>query len=412
MRIETVGTARIRHKETGEIHEIDSDEVDDLWEQVGGSERQMGPENEYAAELQHPDLGDLVWRLWEYPVGAENFQQQDLNGHELVQDFDISLVHEPDDYEAPEEEEDDSPSAAVNEIREWFAQNYEDPGQSLPYNSSEGGYQWIRGGPYSALEAIEGYFGTSYPFGLLAEVARDIVSEAGGLDEWSPIDDPDHDDFDDDEPGPDIEENRLRAARRVQKVALELKSLLAPLTEIERETEPLGDESFPGAGHNGPPGPIEDVGFPKTFFTELDLLSGQISEQVERLDDLVENEFATAAKPSDPSEGYLSAIRENTAALEAQSALIRESSRLVSEHSSQLKSALKKVTVGGVAGVVILKIAEGALNKIGEMLVESGAPLAGSLGSTAMTYLEIVAAKAFELAQAAVQFLGTLPSIF
>lgn len=63
MRIETLSTARIRHKETGEIHEIDSEEMDGLWEQVGGSERQMGPKNAYAAAVYHPDPGNLVWRL-------------------------------------------------------------------------------------------------------------------------------------------------------------------------------------------------------------------------------------------------------------------------------------------------------------------------------------------------------------
>lgn len=265
MRIETLGTARIRDKETGEIHEIDPDELE--WEAVGGSERQMGAETEYTAEVHHPDLGELVWRLWEYPVGVENFQQQELNGHELVEDFDISLVHEPDDYEEePNEQEDDSPSAAVAEIKDWFARNYEDPAQSLPYNSREGGYLWIRGGPYSALQVIEEQFGTAYPFGLLEEVARDIVDDAGGLDEWSPIDDPDRDDFKDVFAAVQSPEARRQAALRVQNTARELRTLLAPLIEIERETELLELGGLPGLGHNQPPGPIEDIGLPKAFF--------------------------------------------------------------------------------------------------------------------------------------------------
>ncbi|MCZ4093351.1 MULTISPECIES: hypothetical protein [Sinorhizobium] len=38
---------------------------------------------------------------------------------------------------------------------------------------------------------LEERFGTDYPFGLLEEVAQNIVDEAGGLDEWSPIEAPD-----------------------------------------------------------------------------------------------------------------------------------------------------------------------------------------------------------------------------
>lgn len=52
MRIDTAGTARIRHKDTGEIFDVEADELE--WKAVGSSERQMGPETEYAAEVHHP----------------------------------------------------------------------------------------------------------------------------------------------------------------------------------------------------------------------------------------------------------------------------------------------------------------------------------------------------------------------
>ena len=35
---------------------------------------------------------------------------------------------------------------------EWFNQNFEDPAERTPYESAEGGYQWIWGGPYDARE--------------------------------------------------------------------------------------------------------------------------------------------------------------------------------------------------------------------------------------------------------------------
>lgn len=107
MRIYCRGKARIRHCDTGEIHEIKSSELD--WEAVGGEERQMGPEIHYEAGVDHPELGLLTWGLWEYPVGIENHQNTDAGGHEVVDDFRYGLQHEepdPDewaDYSVPDD---------------------------------------------------------------------------------------------------------------------------------------------------------------------------------------------------------------------------------------------------------------------------------------------------------------------
>lgn len=99
------GIARIRHKDTGVIYDVESDELD--WDQVGGDERQMGPALHYEAALDHPQLGELTWGLWEYPIGIENHHDTDAGGHEVVEDFDYGLEHEepePDewvDYDVP-----------------------------------------------------------------------------------------------------------------------------------------------------------------------------------------------------------------------------------------------------------------------------------------------------------------------
>lgn len=105
MQVYCRGTARVRHAETGEIHEIDSEELD--WDTVGSDERQMGPETHYEAMIEHSELGIVTWGLWEYPAGVENYQNTDAGKHEIVEDFDYGLEHEepaPDDwlnYEAP-----------------------------------------------------------------------------------------------------------------------------------------------------------------------------------------------------------------------------------------------------------------------------------------------------------------------
>ncbi len=41
---------------------------------------------------------------------------------------------------------------------EWFGHHYEDPVHRLPYNSREGGYLWMHGGPYTAGEVLHDKF--------------------------------------------------------------------------------------------------------------------------------------------------------------------------------------------------------------------------------------------------------------
>lgn len=97
MEVYCSGAARIRHRVTGEIHEIESDELN--WDAVGGDERQMGPETHYEAVLEHPELGELTWGIWEYPLGIENYSSTDVGDHEIVEDLDYGLKHEQPDTE-------------------------------------------------------------------------------------------------------------------------------------------------------------------------------------------------------------------------------------------------------------------------------------------------------------------------
>ncbi|HKX77565.1 MAG TPA: hypothetical protein VJM34_03495 [Novosphingobium sp.] len=101
------GVARIRHATTREIFEIPAEDLD--WAEFASDERQMGPEIGYSAAVEHPALGLLTWELWEYPIGAENMKETDVNGHELLENISFGLQHLPDDNE-PEAE---LPSLAI-----------------------------------------------------------------------------------------------------------------------------------------------------------------------------------------------------------------------------------------------------------------------------------------------------------
>jgi hypothetical protein len=81
----------------------------------------------------------------------------------------------------------------LDAMRVWFHKHYEDPVENCPYDSGEGGYQYIYGGPYDAREQLDEEFG--------GVVDDDVIEELSDeLDDISPYwsgdsNDPDLDDY-------------------------------------------------------------------------------------------------------------------------------------------------------------------------------------------------------------------------
>ena len=67
-------------------------------------------------------------------------------------------------------------------MREWFFQNYEDPAENTPYESSEGGYLYIWGGPYDAREALSDEFRELVPEELIENLADELEAQSP---DWS-----------------------------------------------------------------------------------------------------------------------------------------------------------------------------------------------------------------------------------
>lgn len=159
------GIARIRHASNGKVFEIESDELD--WDAVGGDERPMGSEIHYEAAIDHPELGDLTWGLWEYPIGIENHHITDVGMHEVIEDFDYGLEHsEPTlgdwlDYEAP-----------ANPYR-VFMNSYHHTGDLLADHGGARGDHLVNRMIFSQqITALEAYLGDT----LLNEVMGDKVA--------------------------------------------------------------------------------------------------------------------------------------------------------------------------------------------------------------------------------------------
>ena len=48
--------------------------------------------------------------------------------------------------------------ASVDQMVDWFREHYENPAERTPYDSAEGGYQYVAGGPYDASDVLEEEF--------------------------------------------------------------------------------------------------------------------------------------------------------------------------------------------------------------------------------------------------------------
>lgn len=140
----------------------------------------------------------------------------------------------------------------VEAMVDWFRVNYEDPAEHTPYESREGGYQYIWGGPYDALEEIGGAFPDAPQEDI--EAAVEEVQEGGTYD-WAPADrriQPDDLDYPDDaDDQPSIEDRLAALGGQLDRIEGHVNELLA-LRLDDTASGPAG------IGHNNPPVGDED----------------------------------------------------------------------------------------------------------------------------------------------------------
>ncbi len=138
--------------------------------------------------------------------------------------------------ESPEIDWEDE-DGAVEAMVEWFHANFEDPAMETPYESAEGGYIYIWGGPYDAQEELWDAFPDASEE-LIERAVEEIQSD--GLFDWAPagIRIQPENEPEDDEPSQSLEER--------------LEALGGQLDRIEQHIAYWRDRA-PQMGHNNPP---------------------------------------------------------------------------------------------------------------------------------------------------------------
>lgn len=69
----------------------------------------------------------------------------------------------------------------IEGIKAWFYENFEDPVHNTPYESREGGYQYIWGGPYETRDILGDYF-EDLPSVVVEELVRELEETTS---EWT-----------------------------------------------------------------------------------------------------------------------------------------------------------------------------------------------------------------------------------
>ncbi|MET3352402.1 UNVERIFIED_ORG: hypothetical protein ABID33_000285 [Xanthobacter viscosus] len=151
----------------------------------------------------------------------------------------------------------------------WFGRNFEDPANETPYETREGGYQYIWGGPYDAAEELFAEFGDI----VLEDRIRQAVDkvESDGITNWAPSrNHPNHpnqqyareelvDEYPDDKP----EERPLQQVLKMlesgatpifggEEERAQRREILSRLDVLEAELKAL-KPAHGGIGHNRPP---------------------------------------------------------------------------------------------------------------------------------------------------------------
>lgn len=73
----------------------------------------------------------------------------------------------------------------IDIMRGWFYERFEDPAERTPYETAEGGYLWIWGGPYDAREQLESQFSNYVSEDIIDELIEELQGECW---EWAPTD--------------------------------------------------------------------------------------------------------------------------------------------------------------------------------------------------------------------------------
>ncbi|MGH6651546.1 MAG: hypothetical protein ACREB7_10485 [Sphingopyxis sp.] len=174
--------------------------------------------------------------------------------------------------QAEQEEELQKRESAIEDMVGWFGENFEDPQNETPYDSEDGSYQYIWGGPFDATEMLGDQFSSEYEQEWIEAAVEQI--QASGTFEWAPTASGDFYDH------PENDTGRLDNSPETvrENIAAEI---IARLDKLEAQLAEL--DSAPAAiGHNHPPDEIDPASIGDEIRGELDEAIATTRQEVEQ----------------------------------------------------------------------------------------------------------------------------------
>jgi hypothetical protein len=153
------------------------------------------------------------------------------------------------DEEAAEEEEAEQRSAAIEQMVDWFHEQFEDPANDTPWDGEDKQYVFMWGGPFEAGDVVGSQFSSEFKSDWVEAAVEQI--EKDGIYEWAPTSSGDFYDHPDPEP-----ENQDEVPSGDQ--ATLVATILSRLDDIEARLDMLPASPL-AIGHNQPP---DDIGLP------------------------------------------------------------------------------------------------------------------------------------------------------
>jgi hypothetical protein len=203
--------------------------------------------------------------------------------------MEIVAVAEPSTPPGPEAFEDLSEKEAIALMKQWFFENFEDPANDTPYEGKEGGYIYVWGGPYSAMEELYDAFDGTVADELIEKATHEI--EAYGFD-W--VASANRFFYAEDEPDEEAEETQSPHQHLLEKVA-----------DLEKKLDRL-ESAWGKIGHNNPPSNIDEATYTVADAKQLRIAITIIQSQPESLP-AVTDEVKTATDIIQKQENRLAA---------------------------------------------------------------------------------------------------------
>lgn len=148
---------------------VTDDVKEDWWYRVKG--KTVGARPELRREFRS-ETGEefLLYTSTEFARYAKDYLGRHARMDELIRQLELITWFEQYQRHRTEERvktltddgadntEPDDDGSSVEEMVEWFYENYEDPANGVPYESREGGYQYWNGGPHDPMDVLQAEF--------------------------------------------------------------------------------------------------------------------------------------------------------------------------------------------------------------------------------------------------------------